>query len=67
MLKNELRKLYQTTKELDLAFTELKVALHNVDKMGLNVEEIYKQVDELGKEVYKTKNIINDKIKEVLK
>lgn len=35
--------------------------------MGLNVDEIYKMLDSVGIELYKTKMAINDKIKEVLK
>ena len=32
--------------------------------MGVNVEDIYKQLDNVGIELYKLKNMIDDKIKE---
>ena len=64
MLKKYLKALYDAKNEFDKKFTDLKVATHSVDKMGVNVEDIYKQLDYVGIELYKLKNMIDDKIKE---
>lgn len=64
MLKKYLKELYDAKNEFDKKFIDVKIATHSVDKMGVNVEEIYKQLDNVGIELYKLKNIIDDKIKE---
>lgn len=66
MLKKYLKQLYDAKNEFDKKFTDVKIATHSVDKMGVNVEEIYKQLDNVSIELYKLKNIIDDKIKEHL-
>ena len=42
-------------KEIDKLFTELKVETHTLDKLGHNVENIYKALEDLGIEIYKFK------------
>ena len=64
MLKKYLKELYNAKNEFEKKFTDLKVAIHSVDKIGVNVEDIYKQLDNVGIELYKLKNMIDDKIKE---
>ena len=46
-------------KEIDKKITEIKVALHNLEKLGFDVTELYKQLDNVEIEFYKfkTKNI----------
>lgn len=45
----------KTLKNIDKLFTELKVETHTLDKLGYNVENIYKQLEDLGIEIYKFK------------
>ena len=54
-IKNELRIIFMDNKEIDKKITEIKVALHNLEKLGLNITELYKQLDNVGIEFYKFK------------
>lgn len=45
----------KTLKEIDKLFTELKIEIHTLDKLGYNVEDIYKILEDLGIEIYKFK------------
>lgn len=71
MLKEETKKylkdLYDSIKEIDKSILDFKIAMHNLDKLGYNIEEIEKILDNEQIEFYKLKTKTNDFIKEKLK
>lgn len=71
MLKEEtreyLRDLYNNIKEVDNSILKFKIAMHNLDKLGYNIEEIEKLLDNEQIEFYKLKTLTNDFIKEKMK
>lgn len=70
-MKNEtktyLKDLYDSIKEINKSILNFKIAMHNLDKLGHNVEEIEKLLDNEQVEFYKLKTFTNDFIKEKLK
>lgn len=66
-IKNELRIIFMDNKEIDQKITEIKVALHNLEKLGLDTTELYKQLDNVGIEFYKFKTKNEDVMDKILK
>jgi hypothetical protein len=68
MYKNEIKKdveeLTKGIKNIDNELTRIKIAIHNLDKFGYNMEEEYKQMNDLGIEMYKMKMLVEKRIKE---
>lgn len=54
-IKNELRAIWQGTKNIDKELTEIKVAIHNLEKLGCNPKDLEKMLDNIGIEFYKFK------------
>ena len=71
MLKEETKKyledLYNNINIIDKSILDFKIAMHNLDKLGYNIEEIEKLLDNEQIEFYKLKTKTNDFIKEKLK
>ena len=71
MLKEEtreyLRELYNNINIIDKSILDFKIAMHNLDKLGYNMEEIKKLLDNEQIEFYKLKTSTNNFIKEKLK
>ena len=71
MFKSETKKyledLYDNINIIDKSILDFKIAMHNLDKLGYNVEEIEKLLDNEQVEFYKLKTKTNDFIKEKLK
>lgn len=71
MLKEETKKyledLYDSINIIDKSILNFKIAMHNLDKLGYNIEEIEKLLDNEQVEYYKLKTKTNDFIKEKLK
>ena len=71
MLKEETKKylkdLYDSVKEIDKSILNFKIAMQNLDKLGYNMEEIEKLLNNEQIEFYKLKTFTNDFIKEKLK
>ena len=65
--KKYLKDLYDSIKEIDKSILKFKIAMHNLDKLGYNIEEIEKLLDNEQVEFYKLKTKTNDFIKEKLK
>lgn len=65
--KKYLKDLYDSVKEIDKSILKFKIAMHNLDKLGHNIEEIEKLLDNEQVEFYKLKTLTNDFIKEKLK
>ena len=71
MLKEETKKyledLYNNINIIDKSILNFKIAMHNLDKLGYNIEEIEKLLDNEQIEFYKLKTSTNNFIKEKLK
>ena len=65
--KTYLKNLYDSINEINNTMIKFKIALHDLDKLGHNVEEIEKLLDNEQVEFYKLKTFTNDFIKEKLK
>ena len=65
--KTYLKDLYDSINEMSSAMIKYKIALHDLDKLGHNVEEVEKLLDNEQIEFYKLKTFTNDFIKEKLK
>ena len=67
MFKSEtkecLKDLYNSIKEIDKSILKFKIAMHNLDKLGYNIKEIEKLLDNEQVEFYKLKTSTNDFIK----
>lgn len=61
--KNELKSIYNGIKNVDNEFINIKIAIHNLEKLGLDTKEFYKLLDNVGIEFKKLK----DFTKKVLK
>ena len=62
-----LRDLYNNINIIDKSILDFKIAMHNLDKLGYNIEEIEKLLNNEQIEFYKLKTKTNDFIKEKLK
>ena len=65
-IKNELKSIFNNNQEIDKIIVEIKVAIHNLEKLGINTRDLEKQLDNVGIEFYKFKNNTKDFIKEKL-
>ena len=68
MFKNEIKKEFRdinySNNTIDSELIKIKVALHTLEKLGVDTTELYKQVDNVGIEFYKLKNDILEKFKQ---
>lgn len=69
MFKNEVKKEYQTIhnsiSKIDAELVNIKIAIHNLEKLGVNTHDLEKQLDNVGIELYKFKNENIERFKEV--
>lgn len=63
-LKDNFKGIYVGLENMQRDFTDIKIMIHSLDKLGLNVEDMYKQVDNLGIELKKLKDLNMKKYKE---
>ena len=61
--KKYLKDLYDNINIIDKSILDFKIAIHNLDKLGYNVEEVEKLLDNEQIEFYKLKTFTNDFIK----
>ena len=54
-IKKELQDIYNSNNKIDKSITNIKVDLHNLDKLGFNTEDLIKQLDNVNIEFYKFK------------
>ena len=66
-VKNELQTIFTSSKNIDNEIVNIKIAIHNLEKLGLDTKEFYKLLDNLGIEFYKLKMYSNDYTKEKIK
>lgn len=66
-LKAELRQNYESIKNIDKEIINIKVSIHNLEKLGLNTNEFYDKLDEMCIEFKKLKDFNDDFTKKILK
>ena len=66
-LKENVKKIYRTVLNMDNNITDIKVAIHNLEKIGIDTKEIEKIIDNIGIEFYKLKQYNNDYILKLMK
>ena len=62
-IKKELQAIYNSTKSIDSELVNIKIAIHNLEKLGFNTKELEKILDNVGIEFYKFKVKNKDIIK----
>lgn len=60
-LKNEFKKIYDSNKKIDEELVNIKIAIHNLEKLGLDTKDLEKLLDNVGIEFYKLKEEIRTK------
>ena len=65
-IKDNLKTIYDSTKNINNELVNIKVAIHNLEKLGLDTKDLEKLLDNVGIEIYKFKNYSNDLTKEQL-
>ena len=60
-LKSYEENIYTDIKELDRILIDIKVNIHNIEKLGKDTKDLEKQVDNIGIELYKLKNRVLEK------
>ncbi len=67
-IKNELKTIYNSTKNIDSELINIKVAIHDLEKLGIKTNELEKLLENIGIEYYKFKKYFDfDMIKDSLK
>lgn len=55
-LKAELKTIFDSNKNIDKELVNIKVAIHNLEKLGCNTRDLEELIDSVGIEFYKFKN-----------
>lgn len=58
--KKEFQNMYKSMKNIDEEFVNIKISIRVLSKLGVNTDKLYEQLDNIGMELYKYKNIILD-------
>ena len=66
-IKKELQAIYNSNKNIDNELVNIKIAMHNLEKLGINTKDLEKQLDNIGIEFYKFKVENKDTKKMVIK
>ena len=54
-IKKELQAIYNSNENIDDELVNIKIAIHNLEKLGINTKDLEKQLDNIGIEFYKFK------------
>lgn len=65
-VKKELQTIYNSSKNIDKELVNIKVAIHNLEKLGCDTKDLEKTLDNIGIEFYKFKVENKDILKKVL-
>ena len=65
-IKNNLKAINDSTKNIDSELVNIKIAIHNLEKLGLDTKDLEKLLDNVGIEIYKFKNYSHDLTKKQL-
>ena len=63
-LKNELKVIFTSNQEIDQKIVDIKIAIHNLEKLGMDVKQLYNLLDNIGIEFKKFKDYSTDYTKE---
>lgn len=66
-LKKELKQNYDSINIISKEIINIKVAIHNLEKLGVNTNEFYDKLDDLGIDFKKLKDFNDDFTKKLLK
>ena len=58
--KKEFQNMYKSMKNIDEEFVNIKIGIRVLSKLGVNTDKFYEQLDNIGMELYRYKNIILD-------
>lgn len=61
--KNNYEKIYDSNKKIDDELINVKIAIHNLDKLGVKTDDLEKLLDNVGIEFYKLKQKVNEEIR----
>ena len=61
--KKEIQNMYKSMKNIDEEFVNIKIGIRVLSKLGVNTDKLYEQLDNIGMELYRYKNIILDMMK----
>lgn len=61
----ELKTTYDNINKISGEVINIKIAIHNLEKLGFNVDEFYKKLDDLGIELKKLRDYNDDFTKKV--
>ena len=65
-IKKELQNIYNSSKNIDKELVNIKIAIHNLEKLGCNPKDLEKMLNNIGIEFYKFKVENKDTLKKVL-
>ena len=65
-IKKELQNIYNSSKNIDKELVNIKIAIHNLEKLGFNTKDLEKMLNNIGIEFYKFKVENKDTLKKVL-
>lgn len=60
-LKSYGESIKKDIREIDKLLIDIKVNIHNIEKLGKDTKDLEKQVDNVGIELYKLKNRVLEK------
>lgn len=66
-IKKELKQNYDSINNISKEIINIKIAIHNLEKLGLNTNEFYDKFDEMCIEFKKLKDFNDDFTKKLLK
>ena len=65
-IKDNFTSINTALKNINTDFTDIKILVHSLDKLGINMDDFYKQLDNLGIEIKKLKDMNLEKFMEVM-
>lgn len=65
-IKKELQAIYNSNKNIDNELVNIKIAIHNLEKLGYNTKDLEKMLDNIGIEFYKFKVENKEVLKDLL-
>lgn len=61
--KKNYEEIFDCSSRIDIEFINIKIAIHNLDKLGVKTENLEKLLENVGIEFYKFKDELNKEIR----